>query len=175
MTLAQIATEAATELSSHNIAVVIFIVLSLIEITPIKICPFSAMLGWIGKKMTQPIQAEIEALKVENEQGLAEVRNNIANIAEAVNVTKADLQNHIAESMRREILDFQNSCLHKTRHTREEWTYVHRLCDKYETHVRENGLKNSEVEEAIQYIRGIYRKILEDRDFIELLDQETTQ
>lgn len=174
MTLSQIVTTASTELSSHNIAVVIFIVLSLIEITPIKICPFSAILGWMGKKMTQSIQANIDALKTENEQGLTEVRHNIADIAKAVNMTKIDLQNHIAESMRREILDFQNSCLHKTRHTREEWAYVHKLCDKYETHVKENGLKNSEVEEAIEYIRRIYRRILEDRDFIELLDQETT-
>ena len=74
--------------------------------------------------------------------------------------------------MRREILDFQNSCLRKSKHTKEEWTYIHKLCGKYENHISTNKLQNSEVEEAIHYIKRVYRRILEDGNFIEFLEQD---
>ena len=94
------------------------------------------------------------------------IQQSIGRIEENTNTLENKLNNHVAESMRRDILDYQNSVLQNRRHTKEEWTYIYRLCDKYEKYIEDNDLSNSEAEEAIAYIRKVYRTKLESGEFI---------
>lgn len=96
----------------------------------------------------------------------ADIQISLESIDDQLGGLRDKLYNHVAESMRRDILDFQNSCINKRKHTKEEFTYIYTLCDKYERHIEENNLDNSEAEEAIAYIRKVYRECLENGDFI---------
>lgn len=79
---------------------------------------------------------------------------------------KSDLKEHIADDMRTYIIDYQNQCIQKRRHTKEEWDRAYKMCDKYEKYIEDNHLKNSEADEAIAYIRKVYRHCLEDGEFL---------
>ena len=50
------------ELSAGQITLAIVAVLSLIQITPIKIDPWSSLLRWIGRKITGELSDKIDAL-----------------------------------------------------------------------------------------------------------------
>lgn len=147
--------EILSNITAGGVVSVIVIILSLVEITPIKISP----LEWIGNRVNKSIREEYNEM-------MKEVRERNAKTLEQMNSIEDKLDNHIAEEMRRDILDYQNTVLQGRRHTKEEWTYIYRLCDKYERHIEENNLDNSEAEEAIFYIRKVYRELLEKGEFI---------
>lgn len=118
-------------------SVAIVIILSIVEIVPIKINPVQ----FIGNRFNKGIRDDVKAIN-------------------------GKLDVHIADDMRTYIIDFQNQCLQKRRHTREEWRRAHNMCDKYETYVKDNKLKNSEADEAIAYIKRVYNHCLDSGDFI---------
>ena len=122
---------------SGSIVAVCLIIGALVEITPVKISP----LDWIGNRLNRGIRKDIEDVKF-------------------------DLKEHIADDMRTYIIDYQNQCIQKRRHTKEEWDRAYKMCDKYEKYIEDNHLKNSEADEAIAYIRKVYRHCLEDGEFL---------
>lgn len=115
-----------------------------VEIIPIKISP----LGWIGKRINRTLIDKVD--EIENQQ----------------KAIKEDLQEHIVDEWRTYILDFQNSCLNKRKHTREEFTRVYKVCDKYEEYVKTRKIKNSEADQAISYIKRVYEECLEEGEFL---------
>lgn len=118
-------------------SVAVVVILSLIEFVPIKINPIQ----WIGNRFNKGIHDDV--IKI-NEK----------------------LDDHIADDMRTYIIDFQNQCLNKRKHTKEEFTRAYKMCDKYEQYIEVNKLKNSEVDEAISYIKRVYNHCLDSGDFI---------
>lgn len=153
-------------LEEHNSVsgwIVFFLILTyLIDISKLQINPWKCLGRFVNKKISslgKMLTADlIEVVSNQSEE--------IKRLTEKTDKISTDLDNHIAESMRRDILDFQNSCINSRKHTREEWTYIHKLCGKYEEHVEKNELKNSEAEEAIRYIRHVYRECLENGKFV---------
>lgn len=138
------------------------IISGIIEISPIKINPWQA----IGKLLTKSVADEITSLKSELSDMQEIHKRETEKLNNKIDSIYGDLQNHVAESMRSDILDFQNSCLNRRKHTKEEFTYIYKLCDKYDKYIHDNELSNSEAEEAIQYIRTVYRECLESGAFI---------
>ena len=115
----------------------------LFEITPIKIHPITSLLRWIGKKLT------------------GDIRQDIADLREDVDMQRLS-------SIRSLVLDFSNSCLNGRKHTKEEFDHIleenknyGKLVDKYQ-----DKIENDVYKEAIAYIKRIYRKRLDKRDFL---------
>lgn len=169
------------EHSNAQTWIIVFLIITyMIDISKIKLNPwkwvgnlFRICLKNIGNILTEDVRNDLIDLKEQYEivtQNHTFERTNLYdkldNLENTINKVNDKLNNHIAESIRSDILDFQNSCINKRKHTKEEWTYIYRLCDKYEKHVEENQLKNSEAEEAIDYIRHVYREYLENGEFL---------
>ena len=115
----------------------------LFEITPIKIHPITSLLRWIGKKLT------------------GDIRRDIADLREDVDMQRLS-------SIRSLVLDFSNSCLNGRKHTKEEFDHIleenknyGKLVAKYQ-----DKIENDVYKEAIAYIKRIYRKRLDKRDFL---------
>ena len=127
---------------------VLVVVLSLVQISKIPWNPWS----WILKKVGCLLNVEI---------------------MDKVKAIEKKLDDHIKESeqkdlvdTRRDILSFCNSCMNHRRHTKEQFVFVIKECDSYEKYVEENHIRNGEVTAAIEEIRRLYKRCLQQGDFL---------
>lgn len=133
----------------------LIILLTAIQITPIKWNPWDSILTWLGKKLNAGVKKEVDDLK----DSLKEVEKK--------------LDDHITESKvkdlkdtRRDILDFCSSCMNGQRHTQEQFRFVIKKCDDYELYVESSRIKNGEITSAIKEIRRRYDKHIQMNDFL---------
>lgn len=75
------------------------------------------------------------------------------------------LDEHIAQSYRNKILEFQNSCMRGERHTYEQFSEVLDAIQNYEDYCKTNEVTNHKCTLAIEYIKGIYRQCQTQSDF----------
>lgn len=120
---------------------VLTVFLALFEISPIKLHPITAVLGWIGKKLT------------------GDIRKAIAELREDVDAQQMD-------TIRTTVLNFSNSCLNGGLHTKEEFDHILEINAKYVALVEKYGIENEKYTEAYAYIKRIYRKRMDKRDFL---------
>ena len=113
----------------------------LFEITPIKLHPVTAVLRWIGNKLT------------------GDIRQDIADL-------RRDVDEQRMSGIRSLVLDFSNSCLNGRKHTKEEFDHIIEENKTYEELIKKYNIKNEVYKEAYAYIKRIYRKRLDKRDFL---------
>lgn len=123
-------------ISAGSVLSMLVILLSLIEITPIKFSP----LQWIGKRVNA--ESLIRLSKMEKK-----------------------LDEHIAESYRNNILSVQDKLIRGQLLTREEWEKALKNCEDYERYIRENNLSNDLVNEAMKFIHRKYQDALNSASF----------
>lgn len=119
-----------------------------IQITPIKISPWSALFKWIGKALTSDISNKIEALSSEVED------------------LKKQRKEDEKDRIRWEILDFANSCRNGRKHTRDEFQHIVDIRTKYENLLRETNDTNGVFEVEYQYILDLYAERMKKNDFL---------
>lgn len=118
----------------------LFLILTVfVEISPIKINPIQ----WLGKRLNSSLLQKLE--KVEKK-----------------------LDNHVAQSLRSKILNYQNSLLNNQIHTHEEWSEILKACEDYEEYCKANNIKNGYVDHAIKYINSQFDKALYSNQFTNL-------
>lgn len=117
-----------------------------IEITPIKINPIQ----WLGNHWNMGIKSDVDKIN-------------------------SKLDEHIAQSYRNKILDFQKEILRGERHSQEEFDEVIEACEAYEKYIKDNELSNGKCEHAIKYINHTYDKCLDKKDFVDLDKAMATQ
>lgn len=120
---------------------VLTVLLALFEVTPIKLHPITAVLAWIGKRMTGELWKAVQELR-------------------------EDVDAQQMDTIRTTVLDFSNSCLNGGLHTKEEFDHVIKLNEKYEKLVKRYDVKNEVYTEAYAYILRIYRRRMDKRDFL---------
>ena len=135
---------------------ILVILMTLIQIAPIKFNPWDKILTWIGNHMN-------------------------ADIVKRVDVIEAKLDEHIKESsderirkVRADILSFGNSCMNGRKHTKEEFEFVISECDQYEKYIEKTKSKNGVATTAISEIRRLYKKGIHDNSFLKEGDEDAT-
>ena len=135
--------------------IIIFLLSIGVEFTPIKWNPWSAILGWIGSRLNSRLNAKLNEIDLK------------------VDKLSDDLDKHIAESFakelrdtRKDILNFCNSCMIGTKHTREQFEFVIKQCDAYEKYIEDNKIKNGVVDAAIKEIRRLNQKCIEENSYL---------
>lgn len=135
--------------SGVSYGAIIFVVLaSMIQISKIPINPWDTVLGWIGKKLNSSINKKIEAVEKKLDKHIKE--------SEAKDIQDARL----------DILEFANSCMNGRKHTKEQFDFIITMCDKYETHIEENHIKNGVITSAIKEIRRLNDKCIQNNSFL---------
>lgn len=132
------------------------IVLTFIQIAPIKVNPWSALAAWIGKAFGAEMLKEIESVK------------------EDVKTTRQVLDEHIrmddernADSHRQRILQFNNELLRDIPHTKEDFIEILSVIDFYEDYCEKHPeYKNNRAVHAIAHIGKVYDERLEKHDFL---------
>lgn len=116
-------------------------VLTLVQITPIKINPWSWILSLIRKALYGDIKAELQEVKRE--------------------LTETKVQN-----WRWNVLDFANSCRNGRRHSHDEWRHTISQLAEYEAYIERNAITNGVFEEDAHYLREEYQKHSNNNDFL---------
>lgn len=134
------------------IATAVFVLLSLVEISPIKINPWS----WIGNVLNKGIINRLD----KQAEDIDNMKNEISNIRKEVNENSAT-------SSRYRILRFDDELLHGMKHTKEHFDQILVDIDIYEKFcVRNPDFRNNLATMAISHIKNIYQKCCADNSFL---------
>lgn len=128
----------------------VLILMTLVQIAPIKVNPWSRIAGAIGRAIN------------------AEVSKRLADI-------ETKLDGHIdmddrrtADGHRAQILHFNNELLRNIRHTKEEFIEILARIDVYEKYCKTHpDYPNNRAILAIENIREVYKERLKKRDFLQ--------
>lgn len=118
------------EIAGWGLALLI-ILLSLIQISPLKLNPWDKILGWLGKKLNG---AQLAALQKQ--------------------VTTLWINNH-----RQTLLTFARECRSDIYHSSEEWAHVLNVAEEYEQYCLKHEVSNGVVKQDTMYIRTLYQDL----------------
>lgn len=150
---------------------VVVLLLTVVEISRIKINPWSAigrffkwLLGCLGRAANSDVLIKLD-----------EVTNAQQEAQKKLNTLEQRLDNHIlmddrrdADKHRMEILQFNNSLLRNHRHTKEEFIEIIAHIDAYEAYCKsDENYPNNRAVLAIENIREVYKDRLRKHDFLE--------
>lgn len=110
-----------------------------VEITPIKINPWSKILKSVGKIMNQDLCVEMK------------------NINEKLKVVSSRVDENEIDRIRYEILDFSNACRNNREHSKDQFQHVIDINKKYHKILEENGLENGIIDVEYDYILRVYK------------------
>ncbi len=107
------------------------LLLSLIQISPLKLNPWDRILGWLGKKLNG---AQLAALQKQ--------------------VNTLWINNH-----RQTLLTFARECRSEIYHSSEEWAHVLNVAEEYEQYCIKHEVSNGVVKQDTKYIRTLYQEL----------------
>ena len=125
------------------------VLLTLVQIAPVKINPWSAIAKAIGKAINADVLRELDTVtqKLDTHIRVDDERN--------------------ADSYRTRILQFNNELLREIQHTREDFIEILAVIDDYESYCRDHKeYKNNRAVCAIENIKRVYMDRLQKHDFI---------
>ena len=134
----------------------LIVLLSIVEISPIKINPWSALAKWLGRAINADVSKELEAVKAIQTKTQERLEDHIA----------ANEQRE-ADNSRARILRFNNELLREIPHTKEEFVEVLKDIDEYKRYCEEHPkYKNERASHAITNIGRVYDERLKRHDFL---------
>lgn len=129
---------------------------TLIEITPIKLDPWTALFRAIGKAMNKDIADKLDQ-QAKDVEGLHTQTQNIT----------ARLEQKDAEDARNHILRFGDEIKNKVRHSEEYFNQILDDITKYEQYCETHkDFKNARTVATVQIINEVYQKCLKEKDFL---------
>ncbi len=133
----------------------LLILMTLVQIAPIKVNPWSAVARIIGRAVNAEVLRELDAVKKRLDG----------------HITMDDRR--VADGHRTRILHFNNELLRDIKHTKEEYIEVLAEIDAYEQYCTENpDYPNNRAVLAIRNIRDNYMNRLQKRDFLQAVSEE---
>ena len=131
------------------------VIASLLQFSKININPWDKIFGWIGDRLNSKLLERLKGLETE------------------MTKIKDSLNDHIRESevkdlqdTRRDILEFANACMNGRRHTKEQFDFIIKECDDYESYIEKNDVKNGVVTSAIREIRRLNDKCIQENSLL---------
>ena len=130
--------EAIQKLTAGEVAgwavVLLILLMSLIQIAPVKLNPWDHIFGWIGKKTNGATEKRLEKLEKQ-------------------------LRDMWINQHRQSILTFARECRADIPHSSDEWTNVLNVAEEYEKYVEENHVTNGIITQDTTYLRALYQEL----------------
>lgn len=124
------------------------LLLTFIEISPIKLNPIKSLCKWWGKIANAELIERIITVEKRQEEG-----------------DRTRDENQISY-IRKTILDFSKDIRHGEKKTKEEFDLIHDLHNQYERLLKRNNKSNGTLTLAYDYICDVYNCCLKDNKFI---------
>lgn len=143
-------------ISAGDYVLIILLVLSVIQITPIKINPWTYLARHIGRAINGEVMAEMKT-----------IQNDLADVHTEIDKMQKCGEKKEADDARNRILRFDDELRIHQKHSREFFDQILDDVDFYEkfcaTH---EHYKNSKADSAIKNIKRVYDIVKETNDFI---------
>lgn len=135
----------------------ILALLTLIQIAPIKVSPWSALAKTLGRAINADVITELTEMKKVQKQTRERLEEHI------------DLDDErMADTHRTKILRFNNELLRDIDHTKEEFIEALADIDEYESYCKGHpAYKNNRAVHAIGNIKRVYDERMEKHDFLQ--------
>lgn len=142
----------------------------LVEISPIKINPWSGIAQLIGRALTRELMVEVQGLREEHR----ELKGEVQGLREEHKEMQGELKTHIRVSdesevkqCRLRILRFNDELLQGTKHTKEHFDNILEDIDDYEAYCRSHpNYENNKAVLAIANCKKTYLQCVEDKSFL---------
>ena len=135
----------------------LFVLATIIQIAPVQINPWSAIVKTLGRTINSDVMMELAEMKKVQKQTQEKLEEHITMDDE-----------RMADTYRTKILRFNNELLRDIDHTKEEFTEALSDIDKYEIYCKEHqNYKNNRAVHAIRNIQRVYDERLEKHDFLQ--------
>ena len=119
------------------------------EVAPQKIKPISWVIKWMGARMYEPVNKQIEDMKTE------------------LKSFRKEYDDGKIDSIRRDIIQFSLSLQRHEKHTRQDYQRIFEQIDKYHDLLDKYGRENGVIDIEQKYIQGIYLECLESDKFFQ--------
>lgn len=130
--------------------------LSLVQISPIKINPWTALARWIGRAINGEVMKKLDEVKAAQKANTDRLNEHI----------RMDDERN-ADEHRAKILRFNNELIRDIPHTKEEFTDILADIDVYERYCKQHPeYKNNRAGHAIDNIGRVYDERLAKHDFL---------
>lgn len=126
--------EILSKLNAGYVTAGVVVLLSLIQISPLKLNPWDTILGWMGKKLNGGMVKRLQEVE-------KQIRDMWIN------------------THRQSILTFARECRVDMHHDAEEWNHILSIADEYEVYCQKNTVSNGVVKADTEYIRGLYQEL----------------
>lgn len=146
-----------TYLNSGKFWTAVFVIaLTLFEITPIKVNPWSWFAKIIGRALNGEVMKKVDGLQTE----LQSVKTDVADIRE-------EAKEREATNRRTRILEFGDEILHEIDYSKEHWDSILMDVGAYETYCDDHPHYMNHVAKAtIKHIKDMYQKHLQEDSFL---------
>ena len=136
---------------------VVVILMTVIQITPIKLNPWSALAKKLGRAFTGDLSDQIK-----------KVDKKIDDVDEKLKKHLEESDKRDLRKQRESILDFASAIAeNKRRYTKEQYEQMLHECDEYAMYCKEKHFMNAVAEESIALIRQAYACKLHDNSFLQ--------
>lgn len=144
--------------------IVLLVIMSLlVEITPIKLNPWSWILGKLGKAFNGPVMKEIDGIKIE----IGSVKKEVTDIKKDVGDIRDEAKEREATNRRTRILEFGDEILHEVDYSKEHWDQILLDITEYENYCDEHiHYMNNVAKATIRHIKDMYDKHLREDSFL---------
>ena len=128
---------------------ILIIALTLIQISPIKINPWSALARALGRAINGDVIKQLETLEAQQKE------------------SRKILDKHIIDGHRARILEFNSELLREISHTEEEYVDILRSIDEYQRYCSGHpDYQNNRAVHAIANIERVYDERMQKNDFL---------
>lgn len=162
------------DISLGGVSVFIIVLLSLIQISPIKVNPWSKIWKAIGNSLNHGVVSKIEEKFEGIEERVSRIEEAVENIQtdlntmdEAINDMDSGIKLSRAVNYRVRILRFCDELQEGRKHSKDSFDQVMSDITGYCNYCRDNPtFKNHQTETTIEYIKKAYEERLEKRDWV---------
>ena len=132
---------------ASDIVAVLALFSVVLEVTPVKINPWTWVLKGVGNRMN------------------ADIIKRLDEVEKQLKAQDAKIDNNEKDRIKYEILDFARSCRRKEQHTKEEFDHIFEQYDKYEVILAKLEQPNGKVTHAMKFVSSVYLEVIADDNF----------
>lgn len=162
------------ELVGDNFGWIVILVLSFVEVSKIKINPWTKLFNWLGNLFFSGIRSEITSMKQDVTKEITDVKSEVTEVKTDLSTVKSDIgemkddqQEDKAKAARKRILRCSDEVYNGVRHSKEFFDDVLSDITFYKNYCKAHpDFQNDMTVMAVERIEEVYSHCLKDHDFL---------